>query len=365
MSTVCLCMIVKNEAHIIRRCLDAVRPFIDHWLIVDTGSTDGTQAVIREHLRDLPGTLVERPWRNFGHNRSEALELARARADYLFVIDADEVLRLPAAYRRPPLQADAYTLDVQFGGLHYGRVCLLKAALPWRYVGVLHEYPDCGRVVDRPPLPGPTVEVYTDGGRSQIDTVTKYARDAELLEAALRDEPGNARYVFYLAQSYRDSEQPEKALAAYERRAAMGDWIEETWYSLYSAARLAEALGRSPAEVTDRYLKAYQCRPQRAEALSALARYQRLRGSYALGRLFAERAMNTPMTDDILFVDRADYLWRAADEYAVSSYWTGDYQDSLRVCERLLACTELPASERPRVEANQRFAMDALRAHPT
>lgn len=365
MSTVCLCMIVKNEAHIIRRCLDSVRPFIDHWLIVDTGSTDGTQALIREHLRDLPGALFERPWHNFGHNRSEALELARERADYVFVIDADEVLRLPPDYRRPPLQADAYTLDVHFGGVNYGRVCLLKSQLPWRYVGVLHEYPDCGHPVERPLLPGPSVEVYTDGGRSQIDTVTKYARDAELLEAALRDEPGNARYVFYLAQSYRDSEQPEKALAAYERRAAMGDWIEETWYSLYSAARLAEALGRSPAEVADRYLKAYQCRPQRAEALSALARYQRLRGSYALGRLFAERAMNTPMTDDILFVDRADYLWRAADEYAVSSYWTGDYQDSLRACERLLAGTELPASERPRVEANRRFALDALRARPT
>ncbi|ROH93291.1 glycosyltransferase [Stagnimonas aquatica] len=358
-------MIVKNEAHIIRRCLDSVRPFIDHWLIVDTGSTDGTQALIREHLRALPGELVERPWLNFGHNRSEALALARARADYLFVIDADEVLQLPPDYRRPPLQADAYTLDVHFGGVNYGRVCLLRSALPWRYVGVLHEYPDCGQPVERPLLPGPSVQVYTDGGRSQIDTATKYARDAEVLEAALRDEPDNARYVFYLAQSYRDSNQAEKALAAYERRATMGDWIEETWYALYSAAQLAEALDRSAAEVTDRYLQAYQCRPQRAEALSALARYQRLRGQYALARLFAERAMNTPMTDDILFVDRADYGWRAADEYAVSSYWTGDYEDSRRVCERLLAGAELPASERPRVEANLRFALEALWKRPT
>ena len=119
-------MIVKNEAHIIQRCLDSVRPFIDHWLIVDTGSTDGTQQLIRQHLRDLPGELFERPWKNFGHNRTEALELARGRADYLFVIDADEVLQLPADYRRPPLQAEAYALDVHFGGINYGRVCLLQ-----------------------------------------------------------------------------------------------------------------------------------------------------------------------------------------------------------------------------------------------
>jgi hypothetical protein len=35
--SVCLNMIVKNEADVIRRCLDSVRPIIDRWVIVDTG----------------------------------------------------------------------------------------------------------------------------------------------------------------------------------------------------------------------------------------------------------------------------------------------------------------------------------------
>ena len=73
--TICLNMIVKNEAHVIRRCLDSVRPFIDCWVIVDTGSTDGTQELIREVMRDIPGELRERPWKNFAHNRNEALSL--------------------------------------------------------------------------------------------------------------------------------------------------------------------------------------------------------------------------------------------------------------------------------------------------
>jgi glycosyltransferase involved in cell wall biosynthesis len=89
--SICLNMIVKNEAHVIARCLASARPLVDAWCIVDTGSSDGTQDKVRELMAGVPGTLHERPWKNFGHNRSEALELARTEGcDYLLFIDADE-----------------------------------------------------------------------------------------------------------------------------------------------------------------------------------------------------------------------------------------------------------------------------------
>src|SRR5262245_40841050 len=101
--TVCLSMIVKDEAHVIRRCLDSVRPLIDSWVIVDTGSTDGTQDIIRTHFADLPGELFERPWKDFAHNRTEALELARGRAGYVLVMDADDRVTLPKDFALPAL----------------------------------------------------------------------------------------------------------------------------------------------------------------------------------------------------------------------------------------------------------------------
>src|ERR1700684_4676552 len=108
--TICLSMIVKNEAPVIRRCLDSVRPIIDHWVIVDTGSADGTQDIIREVLKDLPGELHERPWRDFAHNRSEALSLARPHGDYSLIIDADDALELPTAFQLAELTEDSYLL---------------------------------------------------------------------------------------------------------------------------------------------------------------------------------------------------------------------------------------------------------------
>jgi glycosyltransferase involved in cell wall biosynthesis len=76
---ICLNMIVKNEAHVVRETLDSAAPYISSWVIVDTGSDDGTQDLIANHMARLgiPGELHERPWRNFGHNRTEALSLYR------------------------------------------------------------------------------------------------------------------------------------------------------------------------------------------------------------------------------------------------------------------------------------------------
>ena len=151
--TICLNMIVKNEASVILRCLDSVLPIIDHWVIVDTGSTDGTQDIIRAHLRDLPGELHERPWQDFAHNRSEALELARGKSDYTFIIDADDTLEIAPGTTMPELTGDSYTVEINDTGMVYRRTQLVRSAMPWRYEGVLHEYLTCdgpaGRSISR------------------------------------------------------------------------------------------------------------------------------------------------------------------------------------------------------------------------
>lgn len=362
MTTLCLNMIVKDEAHVIRRCLDSVRPYIDYWVIVDTGSSDGTQDVIREHLKDIPGELHEQPWKDFGHNRTEALELARGKADYLFIIDADEVFETPPGFELPDLTDDEYMIAHRVGpdGNSFYLSQIVRDGMGWRYEGVLHEYLTCDAEHEGQVMPGPVTVGYFDSARNKVDQRTKYSGDAAVFEEALKSDPDNPRYVFYLAQSYRDAGDVEKAIQVYHRRADMEGWAEEVWYSLYQIAFLKEAIGKEDHFVVDGYLAAYQNRPIRAEPLYHLSRYYRQKNKLALAYLVASRAVQIPRPNDLLFLDDSVYEWRCLDEYAIAAYYAGEYQAALESNQRLLAQNEFPPEELGRIRENLKFCEDRI-----
>ena len=358
-------MIVRDEAHVIERCLRSVRPIISSWCIVDTGSSDDTPEIVRRELADLPGRLHFRPWRGFGENRTEAIDLARGLGDFLLFIDADDLLDVPADYRLPELLHDAYELTVEHGTLRHRRLHLVRAALPWVYRGVLHEYLDCELPFSRALLSGPTVRIVGGGARSQQAQHLKYGRDAEALERTLLTEPDNSRYVFYLAQSYRDAGEPEKALQTYLRRSTMAGFDQEVYVSLLNVARLRERLAHPADQVLASYLAAYESRPSRCEALGELARFLRESGRrWPLAYLFARAAAAIPPSDDALFVEPCWQQWRNRDELAIAAYWIGRYEESRDACEALLASPDLPETQRARVQANLRFALDRLGTAP-
>jgi glycosyltransferase involved in cell wall biosynthesis len=358
--TICLCMIVKDEAPVIARCLASVRPLIDHWIVLDTGSRDGTQQIVRAALAELPGELVERPWRDFAHNRTEALELARPHADYSLIIDADDELRATRDAVGVELQADSYVLDIRDTNVGYQRTQLVKAALPWRYKGVLHEFLTCdeARTVGRLPW----VMQRNHDGRRRRDPLT-YRKDAAILEQALARETEPfmiARYTFYLAQSWRDCGEREKALAAYLARAELGFWDQEVFVSLLNAARLMEALGRDPDQTLAAYARAGAACPTRAEAAHDAARLCRRLDRFEQGYAFAHPARGLGPPADALFVETWIYDFGLQDELSIHAYWTGRYRQSLDAALRLLSRETLPAGYRERIAANARFAFDRL-----
>lgn len=368
-SRLCLTMIVRNEARVIRRCLESVRPYITHWAIVDTGSDDDTPRIVREYLGATPGQLQHRPWRGFSSSRNEALELARSvlgerdpPAGYLLVLDADERWVCPPSVSLPPLVADVYRVlhRIRGGSTRFWLGSIVRASLECRYHGDLHEalaWPPDAR---EERLPGMEIHGFFDGARNR-NPLGKYMNDVAVLERARARDPLDARIAFYLAQSYRDAGNLERSIACYRQRVALGGWPEEIWYSLYQIGELLDRLGRLD-EAVHAHLEALAHRPSRAEALVALAALRRRQKRWADAASFATRALRLPVPDDILFLDEAAYTWRPLYEYASASARLGDHQESLRALEQLLNHPSLPAALRPRVAASRERCRDRTSA---
>jgi glycosyltransferase involved in cell wall biosynthesis len=369
-SAICLNMIVRNEAHVVQELLHVVAPYITSWVIVDTGSDDGTPDVIRSHMANLglPGELHERPWRNFGHNRSEALMLAQGQGDYIWVMDADDTVVGTPDFSG--LSADVYAMRICDSGTQctYWRRQLFRDGMRWRYEGVVHEYPHCD---------DPFVEARLDGeyyiesrrlGSRNLDPA-KYARDRDVLLAEVERDHDDARSVFYLSQSYFNLGDFAKAREWAARRAEMGGWHEEVYYAMFQVAESMSRLGAPWPDVQDAYLRAWEFRPTRAEPLHAIAYRYRADQRYQLGHLFAERAAAIPLPEeDILFVSADIYNWRALDEQAVCASWIGKHEEAFALCRRLLARSDIPADDRKRIAGNRDIStpamIDAASSHP-
>jgi glycosyltransferase involved in cell wall biosynthesis len=371
---ICLSMIVKNEAPVIRRCFESVLPIIDYWVIVDTGSTDGTQGIVKEFANVKPGELHERPWVDFAYNRTEALNLAKGHGHYTLIIDADDVLELKPGFKMSFLTADSYLVDIRQMELRYSRVQLVRSSLPWRYEGVLHEFLSCGRnkyeqrifPENRPQqrLTGAVIRMTEGGARRRTSAVERFSRDAALLERALETESDPflfARYKFYLAQSYQNAGEKVKALENYEERAKLGLWREEVFVSLYQAAKLKVDLNATAEDIIQSYLNASAVSGvKRAEALHGAARFCRSEQRFQEGYEYAKKALRIGVPEQALFLERWIYDYGILDEYAVNAYGAGRYADCLKACEKLLREGKIPKEEHNRVEQNARFARERL-----
>lgn len=84
--TLTVAVLTLNEAHRIEACLQSAA-FADQLLVVDSGSTDDTVAIAQR----LGAEVHSYPdWKGFAVQRNRLL--AHARGDYIFFLDADEVM---------------------------------------------------------------------------------------------------------------------------------------------------------------------------------------------------------------------------------------------------------------------------------
>lgn len=359
--TICLNMIVKDEALVIERCLGSLKHLIDYWVIVDTGSKDGTQEIIKNFLKDIPGELHERPWVDFAHNRNEALDFAKNKGDYLLLIDADEVLHFAPDFSMPPLTKDLYFILVrQLNAVDVKRNGLINNHLDWRWHGVLHEVLQSPQAKTDEVLKGVLNICNSSQGSGRSQNPEKYLKDAKVLEKALKKEPNNSRYAYYLGISYSACDKLDLAKKSFEKRVAMkSDDLHETYMAMYNLGLVNEKLNNLD-EALECQFKTYAMRPTRAEPLFRAAILYRKKGNYLLGYLLSKFALTIPRPANDLCVEYITYDYGLLIEFANCALLAGRFQEGYDACCQLLANPNLPADIRTHVLNNRSMAQTHL-----
>ena len=313
-------MIVKDESHVILHTLQNLIKYFhfDSYAISDTGSSDTTKEDITLFFNDLgiPGKVYDDEWKDFGHNRTRALEHAYGTSDYVLVWDADD--SIVGEFVLPKeLTYDSYLFT--FGpGTVYSRAQLFNNRKRWQYVGVLHEYPRCNEDA------GPSFAVVGNyhfvsgksGNRSKDPN--KYLNDATILEKAFyeayaaKDQIYN-RYAYYTAQSYNSCNHHEKAIEFYKKVLTLDNWLQEKYVSCFEIYD-QYVLMKQEEEGLRFLVEGHRYDPRRVECIYRLVKYYCIKGQddvalayYSLIQSYYENEYLTDNLANRLFAKSPEY----------------------------------------------------------
>lgn len=367
MPTLCLNMIVKNESKIITRLFDSVLPIIDSYCICDTGSTDNTIQLIMDYFnsKGIKGIIVTEPFKNFCHNRNFALQSCIGMSDYVLLMDADMALEINQFDKYILNSSDSFYILQGNNDFYYKNMRIVKNNGLYKYVGVTHEYIDVSpnnklSNVDKKTL---FIKDFGDGG-SKHD---KFERDIRLLLDGIKDEPQNAvRYYFYLANSYHDIGQFEKAISAYKKRIELGGWREEVWYSYYRIGLCYKNIDKM-ADAINMWLEGYEFYPDRLEGLYEIIKYYRINSKQKLGNMIYQLAKlhldKNSSRENYLFLHNDIYTYKLYYEYTIIAAYVGVTNINNEVIAILNNSTDYSINDN--LLSNMKFYKDILQQKTT
>lgn len=264
MYTISLVMIVRNEQRCLGRALDSVRDWVDSMLVLDTGSTDSTVELAKQH-----GARVSHfNWiDDFSAARNAALDLSHS--DWNVVLDADEVLAdggpaLKALRDRTPNfvgrveQFNTFSISGENGAPPtHAASSWIPRVLPRgvKYQGSIHEQPVSS--LCRIDLP---IRLLHDGYHPQ-QIQTKGTRNLNILKAALASSPHDPYLQYQTGKEYDVHEEFTEALPYYDaalrlldhrpkrQPAWRHDLILRTLFALKACGRLESALQLAQTEL--------------------------------------------------------------------------------------------------------------------
>ena len=375
---ICLNLIVRDEAHVLEETLTAIIPFIDMYIILDTGSKDNTIELIKQvmnkhgitngEIHSIPP--VPRYMFDFGEARTKALELCKGKSKWIWINDADNLI-VPNGLTKKELhkqlnqdfQVATYRLLLKENANNPGgiwREQLIRndfETYPWQYCCVRHEcvgfspeqekkFEAEKKVVIRRNYtfhPGFFVLDRRLGSRNKDPL--KEITDVLAMEMQLAQKKYMSRLTFYAARSWKSTGNIKFALTRYEERVKMGDSWEEIYESLFQIAECKKELNYPDQEVVDAYLAAIHylkndCswKPQlRAEPYYEIASLYARKENWPEVYFWARKASVIPYPSTwLLWKNENVYAFYAKDLLARAAYFQGNYVESATLYYGLL-----------------------------
>ena len=366
---IALNFICKNEAHVIERMLDSIKDITDLVVCNDTGSTDGTQDVIKKwgEKNNIPTYVFERPFDNFENSRNHAKDklsdvVGELKLDadkvYGYWIDCDETMIVKPTFNKDKLNKDLYMIYAFIGKMKYTRNTFFrvsKKSLKW--YGPIHEFINVFEPTNTTSdiLTDVIVDVKMDGDSWKENVPEKYRKHSVVFEDYINNVNREARWVFYTAQSFHDSasmpdnkaendERLRRAMKYYKERVQRLDgYAEERFYSQLRIGTILYRLEQPWIETKQELLKAYCIDPLRGESIGVIIEHYINMGDWNMAYVYSKFGLTTfhgkspsnATPPRVLFLDEVLYNWKFLKFHAVVCLHTGRKTEAITTHKEL------------------------------
>lgn len=335
-----LVMIVKNEADNIVKTIESVRDEVDYFCILDTGSTDNTQALIQQAFGNTRGRIYQEPFIDFSTTRNRAIDLLSNYSTYALMLSGDETIHNASGLRtflkekRYQTNLEAFNMQVIYGNKQYDSIRLHRTDAAWFYVGRTHEVMQSkngARANNRIPF----VHIFHNVSETENKTGRWLLDEKLLLEDWSVQQ--TARTAFYLGQTYQCLKNWTHAYKWYGIRLKMKAWYEEEYEATYRMAKISQALNQTWNATEAIYMDAAAYRPQRIEPLLDIAYHYYEEKQYQKAYDILKRIMDVPFPSSLKLYNRIDaYKYERYDLMGTVAYYVNCTTDGRRAVLKAL-----------------------------
>lgn len=362
MSSISLCMIVKNEEEVLANCLESVKDICDEIIIVDTGSIDNTKEVARK----FTDKIYDFTWiDDFSAARNYSFSLATK--EYILWLDADDVILPEEQKKFKKLKKNLHskidavsmiyvTATDENGNptFYYRRNRLVKRSKGFKWIGAVHEYlAVSGNILEA----DISIHHLKKNKKPDPDSI---GRNLRIYENRIKNgEEFSPRDLFYYANELKDHKQYKKAIIYYQEFLdGKKGWVEDNIRACIYMADCYAYLGEKDNELMS-LLKTFAYDEPRSEACCRIGDIFQERKNFKNAVFWYELAVKMKNKKTGGFQHTSYTTWYPHLSLCVSYWQLGNVKESIKHHE----ITKQYIPNHPKVLFNEEFFQNYLKKH--